>query len=52
VEHNPDLIRESDWIIDLGPEGGITGGMIVAKGTPEEVAAVKESHTGAFLSHS
>lgn len=49
VEHNSDLIRESDWVIDLGPEGGGAGGMIVAEGTPEEVATVKGSHTGEYL---
>ena len=49
VEHNSDLIRETDWVIDLGPEGGGAGGMIVAEGTPEEVATVKGSHTGEYL---
>jgi excinuclease ABC subunit A len=49
IEHNLDLIAEADWIIDLGPEGGDAGGRIVAEGTPEEVAAVKHSHTGRFL---
>lgn len=49
IEHNLDLIAESDWVIDLGPEGGEDGGRIVAQGTPEEVSEVKESHTGRFL---
>ena len=44
-----DVIKTADWIIDLGPEGGDGGGMIVAEGTPEQVAAVKTSHTGAYL---
>ena len=49
IEHNLDVIKVSDHIIDLGPEGGDGGGMIVAEGTPEQVAAVKESYTGAYL---
>ena len=49
IEHNLDVIKTSDWIIDLGPEGGDRGGRIVAQGTPEEVSRVKESHTGRFL---
>ncbi len=49
VEHNLDLIRAADWIIDLGPEGGEAGGQLVAEGTPEEVARVSASATGAFL---
>jgi excinuclease ABC subunit A len=49
IEHNLDVIKTSDYIIDLGPEGGDGGGTIVATGTPEEIAKVKESHTGAFL---
>ncbi len=49
IEHNLDVIKCADRIIDLGPEGGIKGGQIVASGTPEEVAQVKESHTGRFL---
>jgi excinuclease ABC subunit A len=49
VEHNLDIIRAADWIIDLGPEGGDAGGQVVAEGTPEEVARVEASHTGAFL---
>ncbi|MFL0566719.1 excinuclease ABC subunit UvrA [Microbacterium sp. 179-I 1D1 NHS] len=49
IEHNLDVIKSSDWVIDLGPEGGSGGGTIVATGTPEQVAAVSESHTGQFL---
>ncbi|MDE0066694.1 MAG: excinuclease ABC subunit UvrA [Acidimicrobiaceae bacterium] len=49
IEHNLDVIKTADWLIDLGPEGGSGGGTVVAVGTPEEVAAVPESHTGAFL---
>jgi excinuclease ABC subunit A len=49
IEHNLDVIKTADWIIDLGPEGGDRGGAIVAEGTPEDVAAVKESYTGQFL---
>ena len=49
IEHNLDVIKVADYIIDLGPEGGDGGGTIVAEGTPEEVAKVKESYTGAFL---
>ena len=49
IEHNLDVIKTADWIIDLGPEGGSDGGRIVAEGTPEEVSKVKESFTGKFL---
>jgi excinuclease ABC subunit A len=49
IEHNLDVIKTADWIIDLGPEGGTRGGTIVAAGTPEAVAAVPASHTGEFL---
>ena len=49
IEHNLDVIKCADWIIDLGPEGGDGGGTVVAKGTPEEVAKVKASHTGLYL---
>lgn len=49
IEHNLDVIKSSDWVIDLGPEGGAGGGQVVATGTPEQVATVPESHTGAFL---
>jgi excinuclease ABC subunit A len=49
IEHNLDLIKSSDYVIDIGPEGGAGGGMVVAKGTPEEVAEVEKSHTGRYL---
>ncbi len=49
IEHNLDVIKTADWIIDMGPEGGDGGGMVVATGTPEEVAMVEASHTGRFL---
>lgn len=49
IEHNLDVIKTADYIIDLGPEGGERGGLIIAKGTPEQVAQVKESHTGIYL---
>jgi excinuclease ABC subunit A len=49
IEHNLDVIKTADWIVDLGPEGGNGGGKIVAAGTPEDVAKVAESHTGQFL---
>jgi excinuclease ABC subunit A len=49
IEHNLDVIKTADWIVDLGPEGGERGGKVVAEGTPEEVAAVEDSHTGQFL---
>jgi excinuclease ABC subunit A len=49
VEHNLDVIKAADWIIDLGPEGGEQGGRLVAEGRPEQVAQIKESHTGRFL---
>ncbi len=49
IEHNLDVIKTADWIIDLGPEGGQRGGEIVATGTPEEIAALPENHTGRFL---
>ncbi|MGE5666915.1 MAG: excinuclease ABC subunit UvrA [Betaproteobacteria bacterium] len=51
IEHNLDVIKTADWIIDLGPEGGERGGEIVAEGTPEDVAKVKASATGQFLKH-
>jgi excinuclease ABC subunit A len=50
IEHNLDVIKYADWVVDLGPEGGEEGGRVVAEGTPEEVAAVKESFTGHYLS--
>jgi excinuclease ABC subunit A len=49
VEHNLDVIKVADWIIDLGPEGGVAGGQIVAQGTPEDIARVANSYTGQFL---
>ena len=49
IEHNLDVIKQADWIIDLGPEGGEGGGRIVAQGTPEQVARVKKSYTGQIL---
>ncbi len=49
IEHNLDVIKTADWLIDMGPEGGSGGGTVVATGTPEQVALVPESHTGAFL---
>jgi len=49
VEHNLDVIKSADWIIDLGPEGGEAGGRIVAEGRPEQVAKAAASHTGRFL---
>jgi excinuclease ABC subunit A len=51
IEHNLDVIKTADWVIDLGPEGGNGGGRIIAVGTPEQVAQNPESHTGEFLSH-
>jgi len=49
IEHNLDIIRNADWLIDLGPEGGEDGGRVVAQGTPEQVAKVKKSYTGQAL---
>ncbi len=49
IEHNLDVIKQSDWVIDLGPEGGDAGGRLIATGTPEQVAEVEESYTGQFL---
>jgi excinuclease ABC subunit A len=49
IEHNLDIVRNSDWIIDLGPEGGGGGGMLVAQGTPAQIATREDSHTGRFL---
>ena len=49
IEHNLDVIKTADWVVDLGPDGGHKGGRIVAAGTPEDVAEVKESHTGEYL---
>jgi excinuclease ABC subunit A len=49
IEHNLEVVKTADWVIDLGPEGGEDGGAVVAAGTPEEVARTKGSHTGRFL---
>ena len=49
IEHNLDVIKTADWLIDMGPEGGDGGGRLVAEGTPEQVANVPESHTGRYL---
>jgi excinuclease ABC subunit A len=49
IEHNLDVIKCADWIIDMGPEGGAAGGRVIAEGTPEQVAENPESHTGRFL---
>ena len=49
IEHNLDVIKSADWVIELGPEGGEEGGRIVVQGTPEEVAASPQSHTGKAL---
>ena len=49
IEHNLDVVKTADWIIDLGPEGGDEGGFIIAEGTPKQVSKIKKSHTGKFL---
>jgi excinuclease ABC subunit A len=49
IEHNLDVIKTADWIVVMGPEGGSRGGLVVAEGTPEQVAAAEESFTGQFL---
>jgi len=49
IEHNLDVIKTADWVIDLGPEGGDKGGEVIAEGTPERVADIPQSHTGHFL---
>jgi excinuclease ABC subunit A len=49
IEHNLDMIKSGDYVIDLGPEGGDNGGQVVAKGTPEEISQNSSSHTGHFL---
>ena len=49
IEHNLDVIKQADWIVDLGPEGGEAGGEVIAVGTPEQVAEVEGSFTGAYL---
>jgi excinuclease ABC subunit A len=49
IEHNLDVVKTADWVVDLGPEGGDGGGRIIAEGTPEDIAAMPQSHTGRFL---
>ncbi len=49
IEHNLDVIKTADWVIDMGPEGGAGGGTVVAEGTPEQIAAHPDSHTGKYL---
>jgi len=49
IEHNLDVIKQADWVVDLGPEGGDDGGEVIATGTPEDIAAIEESATGQFL---
>ena len=49
IEHNLDVIKAADWLVDIGPEGGAAGGHVVAFGTPEQVSKVKASYTGQFL---
>ena len=49
IEHNLDVIKTADWIIDMGPEGGAGGGLVIAQGTPEDVATNPASHTGRYL---
>ncbi|PZP38698.1 MAG: excinuclease ABC subunit A, partial [Pseudomonas fluorescens] len=49
IEHNLDVIKTADWLVDIGPEGGSGGGQLIAEGTPEEVAKVAASHTGQYL---
>ena len=49
IEHNLDVIKTADWLIDMGPEGGAGGGMVVGVGTPEDIAANPASHTGRYL---
>jgi excinuclease ABC subunit A len=49
IEHNLDVIKTADWVVDMGPDGGNRGGTIVAAGTPEDVARVKASYTGRYL---
>jgi excinuclease ABC subunit A len=51
IEHNLDVVKTADWVIDMGPEGGSGGGLVVAEGTPEQLAGSEDSHTGVFLRH-
>ena len=49
IEHNLDVVKTADWVVDLGPEGGSGGGQIIAEGTPEDLISIPASHTGRFL---
>ncbi|MFM7139410.1 MAG: excinuclease ABC subunit UvrA, partial [Actinomycetes bacterium] len=49
IEHNLDVIKNSDWVIDMGPEGGFRGGTVVAQGTPEQIVKINNSYTGKYL---
>ena len=49
IEHNLDVIKTADWVIDLGPEGGVSGGMVIAHGTPEEIAKNNKSYNGIYI---
>ena len=49
IEHNLDVIKTADWIVDMGPDGGINGGKVIAEGTPEKVSQIDGSYTGSFL---
>jgi excinuclease ABC subunit A len=49
IEHNLDVIKTSDWVVDMGPEGGSGGGLVIAEGTPEDIVDVEASYTGQFL---
>ena len=49
IEHNLDVIKTADWIVDMGPEGGAEGGEIIAEGSPEKIAEIEKSYTGKFL---
>ena len=51
IEHNLDVIKNCDWLIDMGPEGGTKGGYVIAEGTPEHIASLEKSYTGQFLKH-
>jgi excinuclease ABC subunit A len=51
IEHNLDVIKTSDWVVDMGPEGGSGGGLVISEGTPEDIAADADSYTGQFLRH-
>jgi excinuclease ABC subunit A len=51
IEHNLDIIKVADWLIDMGPEGGDAGGRVIAEGTPEDVAQALDSFTGQYLQH-